>query len=137
MHATHQGPRIVQSDMNVTPLIDVLLVLLVIFILLNLLRLRLVQDVRIPPPAAGEPGVKSAQIVLGLTADGGFAVNRQPVPATELRTYLRQLHANRPSKLLFIQADTARRYHEVIDAMDLARAVGVNGIGLVPARSPQ
>jgi biopolymer transport protein ExbD len=117
--------------MNVTPLIDVLLVLLVIFMLINLLRLRLVQDLPLPRPSAGE-SAPSTQIVLELRADGTFAVNRQPVPSGQLAAYLKDAFARRPSKLLFIRADTARTYQDVIAAMDLARGAGIEGIALVP-----
>jgi biopolymer transport protein ExbD len=110
----------------------VLLVLLVVFFLINILRLRLVQDLPLPAPAAEAPEQGDTQIVLELRGDGGVAVNQQPVPLAALGTYLREVFASRPSKLLFLRADTSRTYQEVIDAMDLARGVGVQSIGLVP-----
>jgi biopolymer transport protein ExbD len=120
------------SAINVTPLIDVLLVLLVVFFLINILRLRLVQDLPLPAPAAEAPEQRGTQIVLELRGDGGVAVNQQPVPLAALGTYLSDVFASRPSKLLFLRADTSRTYQEVIDAMDLAREAGVQSIALVP-----
>jgi biopolymer transport protein TolR len=121
-----------QSEINVTPLIDVLLVLLVVFFLINLLQMRLVQDVQVPPPVPATAELEP-QIVLELLPGSGYAVNQQPVPAESLLAYLAQIYERRPSKLLFVKADTARRYQEVIDAMDLARAVGIQTIAFVPA----
>ena len=129
-----RDPAPAHAEMNVTPLIDVLLVLLVIFMLINLLRLRLVQD--LPLPTSSTSGQEpSTQIVLELRGDGSFAVNRQPVPRDQLAAYLSETFARRPSRLLFIRADTGLTYQEVINAMDLARGAGVKGIALVPVGS--
>jgi biopolymer transport protein TolR len=125
-------------EINVTPLIDVLLVLLVVFFVINVLRLRLVQDLPLPSPVSESPQRGSSQLVLELRSDGSFALNQQPVPAAALQDYLREVLAGRPSKLLFLRADSSRTYQEVIDAMDLARGVGAEGIALVPvARRPR
>lgn len=121
-----------QPEINVTPFIDVLLALLVIFILINLLLIRPVQDVQLPQPAWEAGGEAGTQIVLELRADGSFAVNQQPVPRGRLAAYLQSTYAHRPSKLLFIRPDTSRSYDEVVAAMDLARGAGVQGIALVP-----
>jgi biopolymer transport protein ExbD len=67
--------------------------------------------------------------------DGSFAVNHQPVPARQLAAYLEGTFARRPSKLLFIRADTSLTYQDVVAAMDLARGAGVKGIALGPVGS--
>jgi biopolymer transport protein ExbD len=132
MPAVLQPPPARSPGINVTPLIDVLLVLIVVFFLINVLRLRLVQDLPLPEPALDGPDRRATQIVLELRSDGSVAVNQQPVPMAALGTYLSEAFANRPSKLLFVRADTSRTYQDVIDAMDLARGVGVQIIALVP-----
>jgi biopolymer transport protein TolR len=124
-------PAGVQSEMNVTPFIDVLLVLLVIFLLINLLRIRLVQDVQIPPPMSATQE-NDPQIVLELLPQGGLSVNQQRVPLESVPAYLRRVYQDRPSKLLFVKADTGRRYQEVVDAIDMARGAGVERIAFVP-----
>jgi biopolymer transport protein TolR len=124
-------PADVQSEMNVTPFIDVLLVLLVIFLLINLLRIRLVQDVQLPPPASATQRT-DPQIVLELLPRAGLSVNQQRVPLESLPTYLRTVYEGRPSKLLFVKADSGRRYQDIIDAIDMARAAGVERIAFVP-----
>lgn len=131
MPALLREPTARSPEISVTPLIDVLLVLLVVFFLINVMRLRLVQDLPLPSPAGGE-GLRSSQVVLDLRADGSFAVNEQPVPASEVAGYLGEVFAGRPSKLLFIRADTSRTYQDVIDAMDAARGAGVQSIALMP-----
>jgi biopolymer transport protein ExbD len=132
MPATLKGPAAVRADINVTPLIDVLLVLLIIFIVIKLLQERPVQDIQVPRPAATAPLGPTFQIVLELTPAGSYAVNQQPVPAATLRDYLRQTFANRATKLLFIKTAPTRTYQEVIDAISIARAAGVQVIGIVP-----
>ena len=130
-----RGPSTVPSEPNVTPMIDVLLVLLVIFMLVNLLQMRLVQDVPLQGPAGSGVEKWSSQVLLELHADGSVAVNGQSVPSSQLGAYLKDTYARRPSKLLFIRPDTSRTYQDVVDAMDLARSVGVESIGLVPVTS--
>jgi biopolymer transport protein TolR len=125
----------VQSEINVTPFIDVLLVLLVIFLLVNLLRTRLVQDIQVPPPASAAQET-DPQIVLELLPQAGFSVNQQRLPLESLPTYLRRVYEGRPSKLLFVKADTGRQYQDVIDAIDIARGAGVQRIAFVPGAAP-
>ncbi|HXE57817.1 MAG TPA: biopolymer transporter ExbD [Gemmatimonadales bacterium] len=132
MPMSPRQPTTHQTELNVTPLIDVLLVRLVIFVLVNLLRTRLVQDTRLPPPTSARIDGVPHPIVLELLPAGGYAINRQPVPEAELADHLRRVFAERPVKLLFIQAAPDRRYQELTDAMDLARASGVETIGIVP-----
>jgi biopolymer transport protein TolR len=124
-------PADMQSEINVTPFIDVLLVLLVIFLLVNLLRIRLVQDIQVPPPASATQET-DPQIVLELLPGAGVSVNQQRVPVESLPTYLRSAYEGRPSKLLFVKADSGRRYQDIIDAVDMARAAGVERIAFVP-----
>jgi biopolymer transport protein TolR len=122
-------PGRIDAEPNVIPMIDILLVLLMIFFVLSL-RLRPVVDLQMPAPVA-DPGLRP-QIVLELTADGGVAINGQPVPDDRLDATLRSIYAARPVKLLFVKAAGTRTYQEVVSAMDRARGAGVEVIGLVP-----
>jgi biopolymer transport protein ExbD len=121
-----------RGDINVTPLIDVLLVLFVVFLLLQ--HTRHVMPVQLPPvretgqSAAGQPG----QIVLQLSDDGSYAINGAPVPLAVLARRLSELYLERPVKLLFVQAAPGRSYGEVMDAVDLARGAGVQVVGFAP-----
>ena len=122
----------VTSDINVTPMIDVLLVLLIIFMITQPLS-RMAMDVQVPPPEQTTTTQQANnQIVLELNDDGGYAINGQPVPKTQLDTQIHAIFDPRPAKLLFIKAGANRLYQDVIEAMDVARGAGVQIIGFTP-----
>ena len=121
------------ADINVTPMIDVLLVLLIIFMITLPLSRRAFM-VQVPPEQKQrqQQQQQSNQIVLELTADGGYAFNTQPVAKSGLEARLHELYDNRPAKLLFIKTAPNRKYRDVVEAMDLARGAGVQVIGFTP-----
>lgn len=126
------GGSNMQSDINITPLIDVLLVLLVIFMITQPM-LRKVLDIQVPveEPATSEP-VNTNTIVLEIRDDGTFAINTQPVTHDQLLAKLHEIYDVRSEKLLFLKVGQQRKYREVIDAIDIARAAGVKVFGLAP-----
>jgi len=124
----HQG---LQADINVTPMIDVLLVLLVVFILS--LHLRSVFPLNVPPPPTGaRPAQSSPQVVLELKADGSYAINGTPVAQSGLEARLRKLAAGGQRQLIFVRAERGRRYGEVVRAVDLAKGAGWKVVGYMP-----
>lgn len=125
----------VYSEMNVTPFIDVLLVLLVVFMLLNLFgRTTIRAQV---PPTAGAPAVTTVQLVLELPASGAYAINGQPIPKDELGTQLQAIYVDRSPSVLFVSAAPTRKYQEVVEAMDIARGAGVQVVALMPSHPGQ
>jgi len=121
----------VQAEINLIPLIDVLLVLLVIFMLLQ--KVRYAIDAQVPPAEAqAAPRTIGHQLVLELTAGGGYELNRMPVTDADLDRVLCEVFQPRPTKLLFIKVSGERTYQEVVRTFDRARGAGVQVLALVP-----
>jgi biopolymer transport protein ExbD len=131
------APGEVSSEINVTPMIDVLLVLLIIFMIAQPLS-RMAMDVQVPPPDTPNTNQQpSFQIVLELLDDGTYAINTQPYPKDQLDAQLHAIYDERPAKLMFIKAGPNRIYQDVVEAMDIARGAGVQVIGFTPKEADQ
>ncbi len=126
------GGSSMRSDINVTPFIDVLLVLLVIF-MITVAIYRKVLDIQVPVETKGPSKPDPNQIILEIKADGSMAINTQPVDPSGLGQRLYEIYSVRPDKLLFIKADDSRPYQEIIQAIDVARGAGVQVFGLAPS----
>jgi biopolymer transport protein TolR len=122
------------SNINITPLIDVLLVLLVIF-MITVSTSRRVLDIQVPIEQQGPSKPDPHQIILEIKADGSMAINTQPVDPSALGQRLYEIYNIRPDKLLFIKADDSRPYQDVIQVIDVARGAGVEVFGLAPGNS--
>ena len=126
------------SDINVTPMIDVLLVLLIIFMVVQQGLQKGVSMQVPPPPEKDQVAQKSNpedQIVLEINPGPVFAINTRPVAQEALESTLKEIYANRPRKVIFVKGAENLTYGDVVYAVDASRAAGVDIVGLVPRPS--
>ena len=129
-------PEGMSSEINVTPMIDVLLVLLIIFMLIVPIT-SVGERALAPKPAQNDRDSSGAVVLEVLSGTGGeasFRVNRQNVSREELPARLEAIYANRAERVLFVKADDKLAFSQVATAIDVAHAAGVDRVGLLTPR---
>jgi biopolymer transport protein ExbD len=121
------------SDINVTPMVDVMLVLLIIFMVITPMLTKGVQVnmVKTKNPIAMQAADKSDAILIAVTKDGRSYLGNNQLPADELPAKVKDLLTNRLDKTVFIRADARAKYEKVVDVVDNLRAAGVDQVGLL------
>lgn len=108
------------TDLNLVPMIDILLVLVIIFMLQRLT----VMVLHLPAPSTSQP-LESGEIVLSIDAAGNYILNSKPIVRDSLDAELRSILRGRPQTILFIHPDRQLSYRDVVAAMDMAKGTGV------------
>ena len=121
------------NEPNVVPMIDILLVLLIIFMIMQpMLRRAIDLQLPDPQPATAPANAVSQQIVLEVLPGGQFSVNKEALSKERLPARLKEIYDPRPEKIIFVKGSPEVKYQDVIWAMDVARGAGVRVIGIPP-----
>lgn len=123
------GPK---SEINVTPLVDVVLVLLIIFMVVQPL-LQMGYDVQVPPNATKDTPQPptNEQVIVSMTATKDVYLNKEKVEAANLPIRLQEVLRNRGSKVVFFSVEDSVNYGEAVKVMDIVRNNGAKNIGIV------
>ena len=126
----------VNSNINVTPMVDVMLVLLIIFMVITpMLQNKVAVDMaKVDNPTAMPDADKEDAIVVAVTRDGGVYLGQDRVAPTELGAKIRDKLADKPGKQIFVRADARAKFLDVENAIDDVRSAGVESVGLLTER---
>ena len=128
------GKKDVLADINITPLIDVLLVLIIIFMVITPLTpkgLNALGPQPNPMPPHLDENMPNPTIVVSIDAGKNIRINRDPVAKDMLGSRLEEIFKTRNERVMFVKGDSTLQFDEVAEVIDIARGAGVDKIGLV------
>jgi len=126
----------VNSNINVTPMVDVMLVLLIIFMVITpMLQNKVNVDLaKVDNPTSMPDADKEDAIVVAVTRDGTLYLGQDKVAPTELGAKIRDKLTDKPGKQIFVRADARAKFLDVENAIDDVRSAGVESVGLLTER---
>jgi biopolymer transport protein ExbD/biopolymer transport protein TolR len=127
------------ADINVTPMVDVMLVLLIIFMVITPMLSKgiSVDMVKTVNPVPMQAADKSDAIIIAVSRDGQVWLNTTQLPADQLAPKVKDMLTNRLDKMCYVRADSRARYEKVVDVVNNLRAAGVDQLGLLTEQVQQ
>ncbi|HKR25871.1 MAG TPA: biopolymer transporter ExbD [Acidobacteriaceae bacterium] len=127
------GGKALNAEPNVTPLIDVLLVLLIIFMVIVPLTPRGLEAMLPKQPEPGQPTPERTIVVQVLSGPAGpiYRINDEQLAKTRLAAELNRIYATRAERVLFVKGDPSLDFQAVAEVIDLARGAGVDHVGMI------
>jgi len=123
------GKRGIVSDMNVVPLIDILLVLLVIFMIIRANSVG--EEALVPQPSTEAPAPQPDVVVVQVLADGTLRINQEPVSFDKLGPRIEEIFKSRATRVAFIRGDKAVEFGVVAKVIDVMHVSGIASVGLL------
>ena len=127
------GPK---SDINMTPMIDVLLVLIIIFMVITPLTPKGLEALVPQPPPPGQPPSSADQrtVVIVIDANHNYMINAEPTSEAQLGSRLEEIFKTRAERVVFVKGDPSLEFTWVAQAIDIAHGAGIDKVGLMTAR---
>jgi biopolymer transport protein TolR len=129
----HGGPK---SDINMTPMIDVLLVLIIIFMVITPLTPKGLEALVPQPPPPNTPPNQSDQrtVVITVNADHSMMINQDMIDDAHLQSRLEEIFKTRAERVVFVKGDPSLDFMWVAKAIDVAHGAGIDKVGLMTAK---
>jgi biopolymer transport protein ExbD len=127
------GPK---ADINMTPMIDILLVLIIIFMVITPLTPKGLEALvpQPPPPGAKQSDADQRTVVVSVNADRSMLINQEPTDEGRLGSRLEEIFKTRAERVMFVKGDPSLEFQYVARVIDIAKGAGIDKVGLMTAK---